>query len=283
MPVYLFPGQGSQSVGMGQGLFEKFPDLTAKADQVLGYSIRGLCLGNTAHSLQNTAFTQPALYVVNALSYFNKLQENGRRPSYVAGHSLGEFNALLVANVFDFETGLRLVKKRGELMSQVKEGAMAAIIGLPIDVIRSILKQFGLNNVCIANHNSHTQVVISGKKDVIEKAQIACEQHDATARAIPLPVSGAFHSAFMSDAQNEFEIFLKDFKFCSPTIPVIANTTARPYLKMDIQQTITQQMSSPVRWVESIEFLFAQGKTEFEEVGPGMVLTNLLNRIKNGI
>lgn len=281
MTVALFPGQGSQTKGMGEALFNHFPELIAKADHILGYSIKNLCLEDPQNQLHQTQYTQPALYTINALTYFKKLQASTQKPTYVAGHSLGEYNALLAADVFDFETGLKLVKKRGELMSQATNGAMAAIIGLKIDDIKAILLQNNLNQISIANHNSHTQIVISGLKPEIEQAKVLCEQSGAM-MVVPLKVSGAFHSPYMQDAQQQFEDYIDDFQFEAPRIPVIANTTARPYSAGDTKKNLARQITSSVRWTESIDFLLAQQETEFEEIGPGTVLTGLIRRIKNG-
>jgi malonyl CoA-acyl carrier protein transacylase len=151
MKTYMFPGQGSQARGMGGSLFDEFPELTAKADEVLGYSIKALCLEDPGRELNKTQFTQPALYVVNALSYYKRLKDSGETPDYVIGHSLGEYNALLAAECFDFETGLKLVKKRGELMSQATDGAMAAIVNASREQIAAVLKEKGFDKVDIAN------------------------------------------------------------------------------------------------------------------------------------
>lgn len=281
MTTYVFPGQGSQIKGMGSGLFSEFSELTEKANAILGYSIQTLCLEDPHQHLTQTQYTQPALYIVNALTYFKKIQEKRKPPRFVAGHSLGEYNALLAASVFDFETGLKLVQKRGELMSQAREGAMAAIIGLKADLIKTILDQHGLTNVAIANDNSYTQLVISGSKEDIHEAQGLCEQAGAVL-VIPLKVSGAFHSPYMRPAQEQFEHFLEGFQFTSPSCPVISNYTARPYETTEISRTLAQQITHPVRWTESISYILAQGETEFEEVGPGAVLSGLIRRITNG-
>lgn len=281
MTTYLFPGQGSQVKGMGKELFDAFPTLTATADHILGYSIKGICLEDVQQQLGSTQYTQPALYTVNALSYFKKIQDNSKKPTFVAGHSLGEYNALLAAEVFDFATGLQLVKKRGELMSQATDGAMLAVVGLKTAAIRALLTQQNLINVAIANDNSHLQTVLSGPKEDMERAQAVCEQAGAM-MVIPLKVSGAFHSPYMQAAQSQFQAFLNQFSFSTPTIPIISNYTAQPYLATDIHKNLAQQMTHPVRWTETIEYLMAQGETEFEEVGPGTVLTGLVRRIKNG-
>ncbi|SUX55274.1 acyltransferase domain-containing protein [Chromobacterium vaccinii] len=154
MKVFMFPGQGSQYKGMGGDLFDGFKDLADKADGILGYSLRELCIDDPRGELNQTRFTQPALYVVNALSYFRKLEEGSGKPDFLAGHSLGEFNALMAAGCYDFETGLKLVQKRGELMGEVSNGAMAAIVNAGKEEIESALAENGLSNVFIANYNT---------------------------------------------------------------------------------------------------------------------------------
>lgn len=280
MATYLFPGQGSQFKGMGNGLFAEFPEITAKADEILGYSIQTLCLENPQNQLHQTSYTQPALYTVNALIYLKKMQENGGAPNFLAGHSLGEYNALFAAGIFDFETGLKLVKRRGELMQQATGGAMAAILGLKLDVLREIIEQNGLNHIAIANHNSYTQVVISGLKEAIERTQNIFEK--ANAIFVPLQVSGAFHSPYMHFAQEQFEIFLQKFHFNSPKVPILSNYTARPYNYDEIVKNLAQQITHTVRWVETVEFLKKQEESEFEELGPGNTLSGLIQRIQNG-
>jgi malonyl CoA-acyl carrier protein transacylase len=281
MTTYVFPGQGSQAKGMGSAVFDYFPDLVAKANALLGYSLPRLCLEDPQQQLNQTQYTQPALYVVNALTYLKKIKETNQIPTFVAGHSLGEYNALFAAGVFDFETGLKLVQKRGELMSQTMGGSMAAVIGFKKEQVEKLLKQNNLNQIFIANHNSHTQIVISGLKPSVEQAQKIFEEAGAM-MVVPLKVSGAFHSPYMEDAQKQFEVFIENFKFSPPQIPVIANCTAKPYLASDIVKNITQQITNSVRWTESMEYLIAQDETVFEEIGSGAVLTGLIRRIKGG-
>ncbi len=170
MLTFVFPGQGSQFKGMGAGLFDEFQDLTRQADDILGYSIEELCLEDPNHQLGKTQFTQPALYTVSALSYLKKMKESGREPDYAAGHSLGEYNALFAAGCFDFETGLQLVKKRGELMSKAAPGGMAAVLGFTAEQVKEVLSDYHLTGIDIANHNSPSQIVIAGTKQDIEKA-----------------------------------------------------------------------------------------------------------------
>lgn len=280
MTTYVFPGQGAQTLGMGESLFPEFPTLIEKANQILGYSLPELCLKDPRNCLNQTEYTQPALYVVNALAYLKKIAQ-APTPNYVAGHSLGEYNALFAAEVFDFETGLKLVQKRGALMSQAKGGGMAAIIGLTIDTIDTILKEQQFNELSIANDNSYSQTIITGSKAQIEKAQEIFEKAGAT-MYIPLKVSGAFHSPFMLEAKREFDKFLSCFNFNKPKCMVIANITARPYPENEISYYLSQQITSSVLWTKTIEYLRDQGETNIEEIGPGRVLTGLIKKIHQG-
>jgi len=283
MKTCIFPGQGSQARGMGAGLFEQFPELTERADTILGYSIQELCLEDPRQELNKTEFTQPALFVVNALSYYSKMQSSGSKPDFLAGHSLGEFNALLAAECFDFDTGLKLVRKRGELMGRIANGSMAAILNASKDEIESILQQHGLHNIDLANYNTPSQIVISGLSEEIVKAEPLFQQGKML--YYPLNTSGAFHSRFMEAVKHEFGEFLANFEFAAARIPVIANVTARPYADGAIHENLSKQISSTVRWSESIQYLmalgFARGGTmQFEEVGFGDVLTRLLQTIQ---
>lgn len=278
MKTYVFPGQGSQIKGMGEDLFVDFADLTKKADEILGYSIKELCLNNPEQKLFQTRYTQPAMYVVNALSYMKKKQDSGESPDYLAGHSLGEYNALQAAGVFSFESGLKLVKKRGELMSKVRKGAMAAILNSSEKQIREILEKANLAAIDLANHNAPSQIVISGLEEDVIKSQSYFEQENAT--FIPLNTSGAFHSRYMKEVGVEYAKYIKRFKFSKPHIPVISNVTAKPYASKKIAQSLIDQITHCVRWSDSIRFLLDQGITEFEEMGVGDVLTKLIDYIR---
>ena len=276
--IYVFPGQGSQTPGMGGELFDQFPELVKQVDEVLGCSIKSLCLDDPENRLNQTDYTQPALYIVNALTYLSKTEETDLRPDFVTGHSLGEYNALFAAGVFDLITGLKIVQKRGQTMVKVTGGGMAAVIGMQPDKIKQVLKDASFETIDIANLNSPKQTVISGRKEDIEAVKSVFE--DAGVRLfIPLKVSGAFHSRYMQDAQNEFADFLKNFEFQPAEIPVIANYTAAPYQDDETMNNMVQQISCPVRWVETIQYLKLQPEPEFEEVGPGNVLTKLIKQI----
>lgn len=278
MITFVFPGQGSQIKGMGGTLFDDFPEITTKADEILGYSIKELCLQDPKKLLSKTQYTQPALYTVNALSYLAKIKEIGRKPDYVLGHSLGEYSALFAAGAFDFETGLKLVKKRGELMSQVTEGGMAAILGLKEEKVVAILRESGLSSIDIANYNTPTQIVISGPMKDIENVSILFDS--AGAMFIPLNVSGAFHSRYMNDARKGFKEYLSQFTLSNISIPVISNVRARPYSSDSLKENLTDQITNSVKWTESVRYLMGLGDMEYEEVGPGDVLTKLVQKIR---
>lgn len=279
MTVYVFPGQGSQKKGMGEGLFTEFPHLTKQADDILGYSIQTLCLENPEESLGKTQYTQPALFVVNAFHYLKRIKEANEKPDYLAGHSLGEYNALFAAGVFDFETGLKLVKKRGELMSQCYGGGMAAVVGLNEQQIAEVLALNGLAQLDIANYNSPTQMVLSGSQEDITRAKGIFEQTPNVQLFVPLNTSGAFHSRYMQKVKSEFSDYLDEFSFFAPAIPIISNVEARPYGE-NIKDNLIAQIDHPVKWTESIRYLMGKGETDYLELGPGHVLTNLVNQIK---
>lgn len=275
--VWAFPGQGSQRKGMGAELFERHAPLVRRADEVLGYSLRTLCVEDPDGVLGQTRYTQPALFAVSALTFLEKRDASGA-PDVYAGHSLGEFNALFAAGAFDFETGIALVDKRGKLMSEAPRGAMAAVIGLGEDTVRELLASSPFSDIDLANINSPTQMVISGDYDQIA----ACEPMFAAAgaRLVRLDVSAAFHSRAMHGVESEFAAFLSGFELRPLTAEVIANCTARPYPATGYADLITRQITQPVRWYESMSRLLARGVDTFSEVGPGDVLSGLFVRIR---
>lgn len=276
--VWVFPGQGAQRKGMGAGLFERYADLVAQADGILGYSLRELCLEDSRGVLDRTEFTQPALFAASALAFLDKRDAGARLPDGYAGHSLGEFNALFAAGAFDFATGIALVAKRGELMSKAPRGAMAAVVGMTLDRVREVLAASGLSGVDVANINSGTQIVIAGLHDDIERCGPVFVA--AGARCVRLNVSAAFHSRYMRDVETEFAGFLAGVPLRPLTADVVANCTARLYPREDYAPLITRQISHTVKWYESVSWLLSNGLTTLEEVGPGDVLTNLFVRIR---
>jgi trans-AT polyketide synthase/acyltransferase/oxidoreductase domain-containing protein len=278
--TYIFPGQGSQQQGMGERLFEEFKEYVEQADQILGYSLKELCLEDPGRKLGQTQYTQVALFVVGALSYLKKIGETGRKPDYVAGHSIGEYNALFAAEAFDFATGLKLVKRRGELMGQATGGAMAAVIGLDADGVGAVLQRHQLESIDLANYNSPYQIVISGPKSDVERAKAIFEGTDGVKMVVMLKTSGAFHSRYMVAARGEFEIFLQSVSFSPLTIPVISNVYARPYRQGEIAKTLGEQITQAVKWTDIIRSLMAFDAMEFAEIGTGKVLTGLVQRIK---
>ena len=265
----MFPGQGSQKIGMGSDLFGRFPDLVSQADDILGYSIQDLCVNGPHERQTQTQFTQPALYVVNALQYLADVETHGSKPDYLLGHSVSEYVALFASGVLSFQDGLRLVQKRGALMGKVEGGGMAAVLGLTAEQVEALIKQHSLDDIYAANFNTPKQIVVSGKRDMIVAAEPLFMEAGAALYKV-LAVSGAFHTPFMEPSKVEFAQFSADIPFAEPNIPVISNVTARPHRAEDIRATMVAQITSPVRWSESIRYLLAKGlqPTDFMEIGP---------------
>ncbi|WP_226068255.1 ACP S-malonyltransferase [Dickeya zeae] len=276
--IWVFPGQGSQQKGMGSALFERFPERVREADEVLGFSIRDLCLSDPQGVLGETEFTQPALFVVSALGVLANRQDGADAPDCYAGHSLGEFAALFAAGAFDFATGVALVRERGLLMSKAPRGAMAAILGIDLNQVMALLASSPFSGIDIANINCAQQIVISGLYDDI----VACESlfTSAGARYIKLNVSAAFHSRYMRDIETQFAQFAGRFTFNPLKARVISNYTAHDYPTSDYLELLTRQISHPVRWYESMSRLLASGEVRQQEIGPGQVLTGLFAKIK---
>ncbi|WP_275040909.1 ACP S-malonyltransferase [Nocardiopsis halotolerans] len=271
----MFPGQGSQRRGMGKGLFERFPDLVAQADECLGYSVEEVCLRDPDGVLARTEYTQPLLYVVNVLHHLDRISRDGVEPGFLAGHSLGEYCALFAAGGFDFVTGLRLVRKRGELMSRAPKGAMAAVVNLDQARTAEILEGLPHQGIDIANINSRRQCVLSGVYEELHSPEVRRAYTEAGASFVPLNVSAAFHSRCMAEVEEEFAEFVAGFEFGELTVPVVSNRTARPYPTTGYTDHLVEQISNPVRWYESISWLVDQGYGDFHEVGPGRVLSKL--------
>lgn len=274
MRAFVFPGQGSQRKGMGKDLFDRFPAECEIADRVLGYSIRELCLDDPEGRLKLTQFVQPALFVTNALTWMQRTRD-GSVPDFYAGHSLGEYNALLAAGCMDFEVGIRLIKRRGELMGMANGGRMAAIIGLSLDRVAAVLAEAGIDDVDVANHNARVQVVLSGPPEGLERATAAMAKERGV-RAVPLKMSAASHSRYMEPAASAFAEYLEQFRFENPRTPVLANVTAAPIQSAaEIPSLLKRQISGRVRWWETMKHLRAAGVNDLEELGPGHVLSDL--------
>jgi malonyl CoA-acyl carrier protein transacylase len=273
---------------MGQDLFDEIPQFVSaerEVDELLGYSVRKLCLEDANKQLSQTQYTQPCLYVVNALHYY-KAMADGEQPSYLAGHSLGEYNALMAAGAFDFMTGLRLVQKRGELMAEAKNGAMAAVVGLSPEAVMRLVAANRLTGLDLANYNSPLQTVVSGQAEDIQRAGPIMEQAGAKLY-MPLPVSAAFHSRYMADAAEAFDKFLAGFEFRSLTVPVVSNVTGQAYPPDKtgslVRSLLVKQIVRPVLWTQSVRFLLGKGASTFAETGPGEVLTRLIGQIREAI
>lgn len=284
--AYVFPGQGAQFVGMGKDLYEgsaRSKELFEKANEILGFRITDLMFEGTDEDLRQTKVTQPAIFL-HSVILAQSLGE-GFQPDMVAGHSLGEFSALVAAKALTFEDGLILVSKRAQAMQKACEAepsTMAAIIGLDDEVVESVCA--GIYEVVVpANYNSPGQVVISGSEKGIE---IACEKlkEAGAKRALPLKVGGAFHSPLMEPARVELAEAINHASFKSPVCPVYQNVNALPFTDPEqIRKNLIDQLTSPVRWTQSARNMIADGATTFVEVGPGTVLQGLIKKADRNI
>ena len=281
MKAYVFPGQGAQFPGMGKDLYESNAvarELMDKANEVLGFRLTDIMFSGTAEELQQTKVTQPAVFVYSVAQALS--QGEAFQPDMVAGHSLGEFSALVASGCLRFEDGLRLVYARAMAMQACCDavpGTMAAIIKLDDSTIERICEETeGL--VVAANYNCPGQVVISGEKEAV---MAACEKmkEAGAKRALPLQVGGAFHSPLMEPARKQLAEAIDATAFHTPICPIYQNVDARPHTDTDeIKQNLLLQLTSPVRWTDSVMQMKADGMTEFEECGPGQVLTGLINK-----
>jgi len=284
--AWVFPGQGSQSVGMCRDLYDNVKSARAvfeQADKALGFPISRLCFEGPEEELRQTINAQPALVTAGYACLEAAREISGNKlsaPSFLAGHSLGEYTALAVAGVFDFSTAVRLARERGRLMheaGQKRAGAMSAIIGLDETKLAEVCQK---SDTVIANINSPGQIVISGAAENVTKAMEMATAAGAS-RAIPLQVSGAFHSPLMQPAVEGMVKYLDATTFKMPSIPVIGNVTALPLTTPEeVKTELRKQLLSPVQWQRTIEYMAQQGVTTFIEIGPGRVLTGLIKRIK---
>ena len=284
--AYIFPGQGSQAVGMGKDLFDNYAaarETFEAADSALGFKLSEMCFAGDEADLQLTANTQPAILTVSIAAYRAARAEGMPEPDFVAGHSLGEYSALVAAGVMDFKDAVRTVRNRGTYMQEavpVGVGAMAAILGLDATTVEEGCREAAQGQVCSpANINSHSQVVIAGHAEAVDRACEVLKEKGAK-RAIKLNVSAPFHCALMMAAQERLAVDLLELGYGPFKFPIYHNVDAEANdLSFVVTERLTQQVSSPVRWLQTIENMKSAGVTKFIEIGPGKVLTGLVRQI----
>lgn len=282
MNAYVFPGQGAQFSGMGLDLYESSPlaqELFEKANDILGFSITDIMFEGSDEDLKQTKVTQPAIFLHSVI--LAKTLGDNFKPDMVAGHSLGEFSALVAAGALTFEDGLKLVSQRAQAMQKVCElqpSTMAAVLGLDDDVVEKVCENTE-GVVVAANYNCPGQLVISGEIEAVNKACEALKEEGAR-RALVLPVGGAFHSPMMEPAREELAAAIENTSFSKPNCPIYQNVTASAVTdENEIKANLISQLTAPVRWTQSVQQMIADGATHFTEVGPGKVLQGLVKKI----
>ena len=286
MKAYIFPGQGAQFTGMGLDLYEKYPlaqKLFEQANKILGFSITDIMFEGTAEQLKETKVTQPAIFLHSVI--MAKVLGDDFKPQMVAGHSLGEFSALVANGVLSFEDGLKLVSQRALAMQkacEIQQSTMAAVLGLDDNVVEETCKEID-GVVVAANYNCPGQLVISGDVDAINKACEVLKEKGAR-RALVLPVGGAFHSPLMEPAREELAAAIENTTFSEPTCPIYQNVPASAVNSATaIKENLVAQLTAPVKWTQTMQQMIKDGATEFTEVGPGKVLQGLLRKIDRSV
>lgn len=288
--AFVFPGQGAQSVGMAKDVYESVPSsrkVIDQADKILGFSLSSMMFEGPEQELKQTYNTQPALLTA-CVAYLEALREKGISPDFVAGHSLGEYSALVAAGVMTLEEAVAVVRARGEFMEQAVpggQGAMAAVLGADREALSGLCAGIAAEGkpVELANINCPGQIVISGTAEGVAAASERVKEAGGK-RAIPLEVSGPFHSSLMREAAQRLEGKLKEVKLAEPSVPVVANVTARPASDSgQIRSLLVEQVYSPVLWQDSVEWMIGAGVDVFVEIGPGSVLTGLIKKIDKNV
>ncbi|GAB6184292.1 ACP S-malonyltransferase [Thermodesulfovibrio hydrogeniphilus] len=285
MIAFVFPGQGSQYVGMGKDFAESKSDIFKKAEEVLGFDLKTLCLQGSDNELNKTENTQPAILTVS-YALLREVEAIGIKPDYVAGHSLGEYTACLCAEVFSFEDALKITRKRGKLMQEAQPegaGAMAAVLGLDENTLKQICDSIDTFYVDLANLNCPGQIVISGQREGVEKASAAAKERGAK-KVVPLAVSIPSHCLLMKEAAEKLKEFLEGFSFKDASVPIVSNVDANERTKAkDIIDALIKQLYMPVRWQDCVRYMISKGVDTFVEIGPGKVLSGLIRRIEPSI
>ena len=281
--AFIFPGQGAQMVGMGADLYENYDEAKRvfdRANEVLGKNITDICFNGPEEDLKQTINTQPAIVTMSIAALEALKSRTKIKPTFTAGHSLGEYCAMYASDVMDLDTTLKAIQKRAELMSQVKGGTMAAVLNAPAGSVEKAIEEASKTGyVDVANYNSPVQIVLTGEESAVSKASELLLEAGAK-RVVPLAVSGAFHSKFLENASKEFSVFISDIDLSSAAIPVVTNVDGAATISAeDFRNKMPRQICTSVHWTQTIENMVHNGVDTFVEIGPGKVLAGLCRKI----